>query len=113
MFRCRKGSVLLYVLVFFSVFLLWFEVQVRTQIQDLRRRHFVQEIERRLEMEAEIIAFYRGNQGDSYDFSLGFVSVVSYREANTIYVIASGDIRMRFKYDIIEDGSFIHSHWEE
>ncbi|NLL74258.1 MAG: hypothetical protein GX233_00590 [Erysipelothrix sp.] len=48
-----------------------------------------------------------------YQFQLHSSSVSCMSDGETIFVNVVGDIRMDFKYDIIEDGSFKHSQWED
>ena len=48
-----------------------------------------------------------------YQFQHHSSSISCRSDGETIFVNVVGDIRMDFKYDIIEDGSFKHSQWED
>lgn len=110
----RKGSILIYVLAFFIFFLSWMSVVVSDKISKIKIDNYRDLITVRLEIETKVIRYYRSEiEDESYSFFFNDSSVSCHKEGNIIFVNVIGKIRIDFKYDIIEDGSFIHSQWED
>lgn len=119
---------------FFIFFVSWLSFSLGVSISLINKKNYIKLVEQRLDIEAMIITHYREyipkNSCDDdfdlefddeceveidpgYQFQLHSSSVSCMSDGETIFVNVVGDIRMDFKYDIIEDGSFKHSQWED
>lgn len=110
----RKGGILFYVLAFFIFFLSWFHTSLGMHFRNIKMDYHLSLIKTRLNIEERIIKGFRSDtELELMQFYEGECTVVANRIDKIIYVNISGNIRMDFKYDIIIDGSFIYSQWEE
>lgn len=102
--RSHKGSILIYVLVFFNFFLGWFHFKLQSIFDVYEEEIYLKQIDEHLKIEVEAINHLK-SQGPQNVTSLSFnqhsIEYECEKEFCIIYI--RGDINYSFIYDIIDE----------
>lgn len=102
--KSRKGSVLLYVLVFYLFFLSWFHIQLQSFKDSTLSKIYLKEIDAQLSLETLAIRFLNNTWPDVPKTHTIENSTIHYDcEDHQCHVSITGTITYDFIYAIIEE----------